>query len=173
MLRLSLHASSSSVLAYSSLSIMFSSCFPFISPSPLRLLFFFFFNDPAPTEISPLSLHDALPISEKVALVNEEAWEAHNRAVYAWSIAEARRRQMGGAGGRFRVLPQEQPVPPVNPTPKLVMTALLHDAAEAYLGDMVRPLKHDAVLGKAYLEAEVKIEQAISLRFDLDYPFEQ
>src|SRR2546425_7655230 len=25
-------------------------------------LFFFFFNDPAPTEISPLSLHDALPI---------------------------------------------------------------------------------------------------------------
>src|SRR2546428_4399439 len=27
------------------------------------LFFFFFFNDPAPTEISPLSLHDALPIS--------------------------------------------------------------------------------------------------------------
>src|SRR2546430_12275621 len=26
-------------------------------------LSFFFFNDPAPTEISPLSLHDALPIS--------------------------------------------------------------------------------------------------------------
>src|SRR2546429_9447703 len=25
--------------------------------------FFFFFNDPAPTEIYPLSLHDALPIS--------------------------------------------------------------------------------------------------------------
>src|SRR5437879_11277397 len=27
------------------------------------LLFFFFFNDPAPTEIYTLSLHDALPIS--------------------------------------------------------------------------------------------------------------
>src|SRR5256885_9887510 len=26
-------------------------------------LFFFFFNDPAPTEIYPLPLHDALPIS--------------------------------------------------------------------------------------------------------------
>src|ERR1022692_593147 len=26
------------------------------------LFFFFFFNDPATTEISPLSLHDALPI---------------------------------------------------------------------------------------------------------------
>src|SRR3990172_6767208 len=33
--------------------------------SPLHLLFplFFFLNEPAPTEISPLSLHDALPIS--------------------------------------------------------------------------------------------------------------
>src|SRR2546426_8970606 len=29
----------------------------------LVLLFFFFFNDPAPPEIYPLSLHDALPIS--------------------------------------------------------------------------------------------------------------
>src|SRR5207244_11951788 len=29
----------------------------------LRLLFLFFFNDPAPTEIYTLSLHDALPIS--------------------------------------------------------------------------------------------------------------
>src|SRR5262249_61966445 len=33
-------------------------CSPFLSP-PL-----FFFNDPAPTEISTLSLHDALPICE-------------------------------------------------------------------------------------------------------------
>src|SRR5207253_9148327 len=29
--------------------------------------FFFFFNDPAPTEIYTLSLHDALPISSKPA----------------------------------------------------------------------------------------------------------
>src|SRR2546430_6134334 len=28
------------------------------------VLFFFFFNDPAPTEISPLPLHAALPIPE-------------------------------------------------------------------------------------------------------------
>src|SRR5256885_16769775 len=32
------------------------------------LLLFFFFNDPAPTEIYPLSLHDALPISLPAAL---------------------------------------------------------------------------------------------------------
>src|SRR3990172_5609907 len=33
--------------------------------SPLHLVFpLFFLNDPAPPEISPLSLHDALPISQ-------------------------------------------------------------------------------------------------------------
>src|SRR5436853_5131676 len=31
---------------------------------PPSLSLFFFFNDPAPTEIYTLSLHDALPISE-------------------------------------------------------------------------------------------------------------
>src|SRR2546430_3683528 len=31
-------------------------------PATYSILFFFFFNDPAPTEIYTLSLHDALPI---------------------------------------------------------------------------------------------------------------
>src|SRR2546430_17573989 len=30
---------------------------------PKHMFFFFFLNDPAPTEISPFPLHDALPIS--------------------------------------------------------------------------------------------------------------
>src|SRR2546426_10777779 len=33
----------------------------------LKVLCFFFFNDPAPTEIYPLPLHDALPIYRRVA----------------------------------------------------------------------------------------------------------
>src|SRR5215510_426587 len=37
-------------------------CVAFHSPHPL---FFFFFNDPATTEIYTLSLHDALPISHR------------------------------------------------------------------------------------------------------------
>src|SRR5699024_12875680 len=32
-------------------------------PLPFHVLYFFFFNDPPPTEIYTLSLHDALPIS--------------------------------------------------------------------------------------------------------------
>src|SRR5262249_60400636 len=34
----------------------------FLRVAPLHLLLFFFFNDPATTEIYTLSLHDALPI---------------------------------------------------------------------------------------------------------------
>src|SRR5437879_13837380 len=41
-------------------------CSLFFSPSlPLAFFSFFFFNDPAPTEIYTLSLHDALPISSR------------------------------------------------------------------------------------------------------------
>src|SRR5204862_6452741 len=37
----------------------------FTSYLTILFLFFFFFNDPAPTEIYTLSLHDALPISHR------------------------------------------------------------------------------------------------------------
>src|SRR5947209_18956588 len=40
----------------------------------LLILLFFFFNDPATTEIYTLSLHDALPISITLGLL--EAWKA-------------------------------------------------------------------------------------------------
>src|SRR6202011_6333194 len=37
---------------------------PHLAPVKLETNVFFFFNDTAPTEIYPLSLHDALPISD-------------------------------------------------------------------------------------------------------------
>src|SRR2546426_4898978 len=43
---------------------------------PLYNFFFFFFNDPAPPEISPLSLHDALPISDLRSLPAKDRAEA-------------------------------------------------------------------------------------------------
>jgi uncharacterized protein len=44
-------------------------------------------------------------------------------------------------------------------------TALMHDATEAYLGDMPHPLKHRSPLGAAFKAAEEHLEQAIRARF--------
>ena len=43
--------------------------------------------------------------------------------------------------------------------------ALMHDATEAYLGDMPHPLKHRSPLGAAFKAAEEGLEQAIRARF--------
>ncbi len=49
--------------------------------------------------------------------------------------------------------------------------ALLHDASEAYLVDLPRPLKRFSELGRLYMEAEVRVMQAVCRRFGL--PIEQ
>jgi uncharacterized protein len=48
-----------------------------------------------------------------------------------------------------------------------VFAALMHDAGEAYLGDMPHPLKHRSALGAAFREAEARLEQAIRDRFGI------
>src|SRR5713226_1215903 len=42
---------------------------------------------------------------------------------------------------------------------------LLHDASEAYLGDMNRPLKHFTNAGPAYREVESKVQTVIYRKF--------
>ena len=48
---------------------------------------------------------------------------------------------------------------------ELARSVLLHDAAEAYVGDMVKPLKVEM---PDFCEAEGRFEAAISARFDVD-----
>ena len=48
-----------------------------------------------------------------------------------------------------------------------VFAALMHDASEAYLGDMPHPLKHRSPLGAAFKEAEQHLEDAIRARFGI------
>ena len=48
-----------------------------------------------------------------------------------------------------------------------VFAALMHDASEAYLGDMPHPLKHRSPLGAAFKEAEQHLEAAIRARFGI------
>lgn len=49
---------------------------------------------------------------------------------------------------------------------------LLHDASEAYLGDMVKPLKHSPRMS-AFVEVEYALDQALAARFDLPFPMPQ
>jgi len=51
---------------------------------------------------------------------------------------------------------------------QLALTALLHDSAEAYLGDVVSPLKK---LLPEYRVFEALVESCVALRFSLSYPF--
>jgi hypothetical protein len=50
------------------------------------------------------------------------------------------------------------------------LDCLLHDASEAYLSDLARPVKHAAGLGDVYRECEFALEQAIAVRFNLQPP---
>lgn len=52
----------------------------------------------------------------------------------------------------------------------LQLTGLLHDSAEAYLGDLVRPIKHTE-FGTTYLKVEAALEEVIALKFSLPFPF--
>ncbi len=51
--------------------------------------------------------------------------------------------------------------------PQLHLTALMHDAAEAYIGDMPRPLKHQV---PQFRKVEARIEQTLAQVFGLIYP---
>jgi len=51
----------------------------------------------------------------------------------------------------------------------LALEGLLHDASEAYVGDMASPLK---ALLPEYRRIEWKVQHAIARAFDLEYPFD-
>jgi hypothetical protein len=53
-------------------------------------------------------------------------------------------------------------------TSEETLWALLHDATEAYLGDLPHPLKHRSPLGVVYKEAEGRLQAAVAERFRLE-----
>lgn len=50
------------------------------------------------------------------------------------------------------------------------LRGLLHDAPEAYLVDLIRPVKHFSTLGEAYKELEEALDRVICSRFGLPLP---
>lgn len=53
---------------------------------------------------------------------------------------------------------------------ELALTALLHDATEAYISDLSRPLKHFTPVGAAYQEIEERIAKTIAEKFGTVHP---
>ncbi len=54
---------------------------------------------------------------------------------------------------------------------EFAMEALMHDAAEAYVGDIIRPLKLIPDIKSVYGPIEEAVERAVAKRFDLVYPW--
>lgn len=55
-------------------------------------------------------------------------------------------------------------------SPKHALEALLHDASEAYLSDLSRPVKYLTPIGAPYLEVEERIMSVIAAKFNFDLP---
>lgn len=53
----------------------------------------------------------------------------------------------------------------------LALTALLHDASEAYLSDVSRPIKMQPEFGDTYKRFEERLERAIAEKFSLAWPW--
>lgn len=57
--------------------------------------------------------------------------------------------------------------------PNTRLAGLLHDASEAYLSDISRPLKLFTSVGEPYKEIESRIMEAIAAKFGFLFPFEK
>lgn len=51
------------------------------------------------------------------------------------------------------------------------MQGLLHDASEAYLADIARPVKQQPEIGVFYKAAEERLEKTIAEKFGYDFPY--
>lgn len=51
------------------------------------------------------------------------------------------------------------------------LAGLMHDAAEAYVGDMVRPLKRHPIIGYQHQIVEDAVSQVIADKFGFPYPY--
>lgn len=73
--------------------------------------------------------------------------------------------RFGGNIQKFYSVAQHSVMVAIMAPPELRQAALLHDAAEAYLGDVIKPLKH--ILEPVYDPIEKKFEKVIFEKFNV------
>lgn len=74
----------------------------------------------------------------------------------------------GGHSRRFYSVAEHALIVSEHVEPRYALHGLLHDSAEAYVGDMVRPLKHQPEMGE-FRRAEALIEAQVAKRFGLKW----
>src|SRR5256886_17333446 len=80
------------------LRFLLSLLFFFIPHFPLRFHLFFFFNDPATPEFSPLSLHDPLPIPPAMGSTALDTANVRASQDYSWDVTSyVKAQQSAGA----------------------------------------------------------------------------
>ncbi len=104
----------------------------------------FYLLDPRPEDIKLVDLAHHLALIPRFT----------GAVIYPYSVAEH----------SYRVAREVQKI-----KPGIYLEALLHDAAEAYIGDMNRPLKHYTPVGEPYRMIEGRIEEAVIQKFMLAY----
>src|SRR2546430_8541489 len=100
------------------------------------MMFFFFFNDTATTEIYTLSLHDALPISgnrRNLQLRPRGDGEGHREA-------ERQRARRGGRGARRQDQRSEEHTSELQSQSNLVCRLLLEKKKKGYIADLTQNL---------------------------------
>lgn len=74
----------------------------------------------------------------------------------------------GGHSNRFYSVAEHSVLVSQVVPPELALCGLLHDASEAFVGDMPSPLK---AMCQSYRTIEEKVHKAIASQYDLPYPF--
>lgn len=75
--------------------------------------------------------------------------------------------RFGGHVNRFYSVAQHSVIVSHLVPTQYALDGLMHDATEAYMGDIVRPLKYQL---PQYLEAEKNLERLVAIRYDLAFP---
>lgn len=78
--------------------------------------------------------------------------------------------RFGGHSRRFYSVAHHSVLVSQACAPTDAMWGLLHDSAEAYAGDVIRPIKHGCEAGSRFCRVEERILEVIARRFGLSMP---